>query len=83
VVVEIKDTTRLDLAGWAAEAEAERVNDSALVGVVLHKRHGVSDPGRQWVSMTVADFAALLTGTRCESAADSLQEDATEGRLGS
>ena len=60
VVVEVKDTARLDLAGWAREAESERVNDGAAAGVVVHKRHGVGDPSLQWVTMTVADFAALL-----------------------
>jgi hypothetical protein len=64
VVVEVKDVARLDLAGWAAEAEQERVNDLAVAAVVVHKRHGVSDPGRQWVTMTLADFGALLTGVR-------------------
>lgn len=60
IVVECKDTARLDLAGWAREVEAERVNDGAAAGVVVHKRHGVGDPSQQWVTMTVADFAALL-----------------------
>jgi hypothetical protein len=64
VVAECKDTSRINLAGWAAEAETERGNDDALVGLVLHKRHGVGDPGKQWVTMTLADLAALLTGQR-------------------
>ena len=66
VVVECKDTSRINLAGWATEAETERGNDDALVGLVLHKRHGVGDPGKQWVTMTLADLAALLTGQRPE-----------------
>lgn len=64
VVIECKNTTRTNLAGWAKEAEQERINDSALAGVIVHKRHGVGDPAHQWVTMTLADFAALLTGTR-------------------
>ena len=64
VVVECKDTARINLAGWAAEAEEERVNDSALAGVVVHKRHGKGQPADQWVTMTLADFVALVTGTR-------------------
>lgn len=79
VVVECKDTARLDLAGWAAEAEAERVNDGAVAGVVVHKRHGVSDPGRQWVTMTVADFAALLTGHDVRDAAGLLATERNNG----
>lgn len=64
VVVECKDTSRINLAGWATEAETERGNDDALIGSVVHKRHGVGDPGKQWVTMTLADLAALLTGQR-------------------
>lgn len=66
VVVECKDTSRINLAGWAAEAETERCNDDALIGVTVHKRHGVGDPAKQWVTMTLADLAALLAGQRPE-----------------
>lgn len=65
VVVECKDCATLRLPEWIAEAHTEARNDDALVGVVVHKRRGVSDAGRQWVSMTVDDFAALLVGQRC------------------
>lgn len=64
VVLEVKNTARTNLAGWAAEAEVERGNDDAMVGVVVHKRHGKAKPGDQWVTMTLADLVALLTGTR-------------------
>lgn len=64
VVLELKDCARINLAGWAAEAEIERGNDDALVGAVVHKRHGKGDPADQWVTLTLADFAALLTGQR-------------------
>lgn len=64
VVLECKDTTRISLAGWAAETEIERGNDDALAGVIVHKRHGKAAPEDQWVTMTLADFVALLTGNR-------------------
>ena len=64
IVVECKNTSRVNLAGWAAEAEVERVNDGALAGIVVHKRHGRGDPADQWVTLTVLDLIALLTGTR-------------------
>lgn len=64
LVVECKDTTRVCLPEWTAQAHAEAGNDDALVGVVIHKRNRVGDPGRQWVSMTVDDLAALITGQR-------------------
>jgi hypothetical protein len=64
VVAELKDCARPDLPGWTREAHVQSGNDDALTGVVIHKRTGVGDPGQQWVSMTVDDFAALLTGQR-------------------
>jgi hypothetical protein len=33
---------------------------------VIHKRRGVSDPMRQWVSMTVVDLVAILTGQQAD-----------------
>ena len=38
IVIEAKNTARLDLAGWIDEAETERANDNAWLGVVWHKR---------------------------------------------
>jgi hypothetical protein len=62
VVMECKNVKRDALPQWIREAETERVNDGAFVGVVCHKRHGVSDPGESYVSMTLDTFAALLHG---------------------
>ena len=62
VVVECKNTTRPNLSGWVAEAEAERANDNAYVGVVVHKRHGKGAPAEQYVTMTLENFARLLDG---------------------
>ena len=70
VVIECKNTVRIDLAGWSAEAETERGNDDAVAAVVVHKRHGVADPGQQWVTCTVADMVALLTGQRPDDSAE-------------
>lgn len=64
VVIEAKNTTRINLGVWAGEAEAERVNDEALAGVIVHKRHGKGKAADQWVTMSLADFTAILTGTR-------------------
>lgn len=60
IVIECKNTTRINLAGWASEARAEAENDNAAIGVVVHKRHGNGKPGEQWVTMTLADLAWLL-----------------------
>lgn len=67
VVVECKNVSKLELAGWVKEAEVERLNDHALVGIVIHKRHGVGDPLQQYVTMTTADLIALITGRRPEA----------------
>lgn len=64
VVLELKDCARLDLGGWVREADTERGNDDAAVGAVVHKRRGTADPGDQYVTMTLRDLAALLTGDR-------------------
>lgn len=66
VVVEVKNRARVDIAGALTEAETARGNDDALAGVVVHKRHGNARPADQLVTMTLADFAALLAGVRAE-----------------
>lgn len=62
LVLECKNTARINLGGWISEAHTEAGNDDALAGVIVHKRHGVGDPAQQWVTMTVADLVALMTG---------------------
>lgn len=64
VVIECKDVARLNLAGWVDEADVERGNDDALVGLVVHKRRGHGDPLDQYVTTTLRDLIALLTGAR-------------------
>jgi hypothetical protein len=64
VVLECKNTAKTSLGTWANEVETERGNDDALAGAVIHKRHGKGQPADQWVTLTLADFAALLTGNR-------------------
>ena len=64
VAIECKNVNALNLPRWAREAEIEHGNADALAGIVAHKRHGVAAPGRQWVTMTLDNFIALITGTR-------------------
>lgn len=64
LVVECKNCAKLALPQWTDEAHAEAGNDGALVGIVVHKRHGIGEPGRQWVTMTVDDLLALMSGHR-------------------
>jgi len=62
LVLECKNTTRINLGTWITEAHTEAGNDDALAGVIVHKRHGKGKPGDQWVTMTVNDLISLITG---------------------
>ena len=65
VVVECKSYSGRDrMAQWLDEAETERGNADALVGVVISKRRGVGETrmGDQLVSMTLDGLLALVTG---------------------
>lgn len=65
VVVECKDYGGRLLPGpWLTEAEIERGNDDAAVGLVIAKRRGTRQPGDQIVLMTLRDLVALLTTNR-------------------
>lgn len=65
VVVEVKDHSgRYEVGPWLGEAEQERINDNAEVGLVIAKRRGISDPLQQAVVMQVSDLIALITGER-------------------
>ncbi|GAB3595318.1 hypothetical protein CFAEC_06110 [Corynebacterium faecale] len=43
---ECKNITKMSLPAWINEAQAEAINYGAHVGIVVHKRHGVTDPGK-------------------------------------
>jgi hypothetical protein len=60
VVIEVKNCARQDLGAWIAEAELERDNDHASLGVVWHKRRGKGQPAGWFVTMSGDQFAALL-----------------------
>lgn len=65
VVAELKDYGgRYEVGSWLKEAETERINDGAQVGIVIAKRRGFSDPLDQTVLMTVRDYITLTTETR-------------------
>ena len=64
LVIECKDRTRVDISGALTEVEIERGNDSAIAGIVAHKRHGKARPGDQLITMTLRDFVALMVGER-------------------
>lgn len=76
VVIEAKNTNRLELGVWVGEADIERGNDDALVGVVWHKRRGKADPLDSYVTMTGRDFVALLTGERPSDLPEAFRDEA-------
>ena len=68
IVIECKNTTRANLAGWITEAHTAAGNDDALIGIIAHKRHGKAYAGDQWITMTLDDLITLLTLTRPKEA---------------
>lgn len=64
IVIECKNTSRTNLAGWITEAHTAAGNDDALIGVIAHKRHGRAYAGDQWITMTLDDLITLLTLTK-------------------
>jgi hypothetical protein len=62
VVIECKNQARDGLPQWIREAEVERANDDAVVGVVVHKKHGSGKAAEQYVTMTLETFTVLLRG---------------------
>lgn len=66
VVIECKNEITTKLGEWQNETDKERGNDDAVAGVVVHKRVRKARAADQWVTMTITDFVALLTGERPE-----------------
>jgi len=62
VVLECKNQARDNLPAWLREADIERANDDASIGVVVHKKHGSNRGGEQYVTMTLDTFLQLLEG---------------------
>ena len=63
VVIEAKNYGgEFKVTPWLREAEIERGNDDALIGAVVAKRRGTTEPGEQVVFMTLETFADLLLG---------------------
>lgn len=60
VVIEAKNVAKLELAAWLDEAETERDNDHADLGVVWHKRKGRISPGKGYVTMSGDALVTLL-----------------------
>lgn len=60
IVLECKDETKYDFNNAINEAQAEAVNDGAVVGFALVKRRGKASPADQFVVSTLSDFLNFL-----------------------
>jgi hypothetical protein len=63
LIFECKSHNTLNFSGWLKEAEVERVNAGAEVGVVVAKRRGYGKAEDQYVVLTVKDLVKLLNIT--------------------
>ena len=63
-VFECKSHNTLNFSGWINEAETERINAEAEVGVVVAKRRGYGKAEDQYVVLTVKNFVKLLNTTK-------------------
>jgi len=55
--IEVKDVVKMDLAGWLRQAQD---NAGDLPAVVWHKKRGTAAAEGWYVTMTGADFLALI-----------------------
>lgn len=60
VVIEVKNTQRVELAAHLDEAKTERDNDGAEIAALWHKRRGKGSPADWFVTVDGATFALLL-----------------------
>lgn len=60
VCTEVKNCARDALGAWIDETVQEGINDGADIAVCWHKRRGTTDPGKWFVTMTGAQFIAVL-----------------------
>lgn len=58
-IAEAKHHARLELAGWAREAEREAMNAGKPYWVIVHKRVGKGKGSEQWATLTWGNFLAL------------------------
>lgn len=58
--LEAKNVKTMSLGTWVDEAEVEARNLSVRYGVVAHKRRGTTDPARQFATMSLGAFLALV-----------------------
>lgn len=60
IAVECKATVQTHLSDWWRQATSERDNLGAAHAIIVHKRYGRGDAGRQWVTMTLDQLLLLM-----------------------
>ena len=61
-IIEAKNHKTPSLGAWVEEAKKEAANAGVRYGVVAHKRRGITDPARQFLTMELGDFLELVAG---------------------
>jgi hypothetical protein len=59
-VFELKNCVKLNLSGWLAETEIERINAGKRWGFTIFKRKGKGKAEQQYCLMTVGQLAEIL-----------------------
>ena len=60
LVWECKNQKTLNFSGWLHEAENERVNANAEIGIVVAKRRNYGNPAYQYALVRLEDLVKLL-----------------------
>ena len=60
LVWELKNCKKIELSKWLAEAETERLNAQADLGIVVAKRRGHGNPAEQYAVLPLQALVDLL-----------------------
>ena len=58
--IDTKNHRTPQLGPWVDRAAEQAHNAGRCAGVIIHKRHGVTDPSRQFVTTSTEMFLALM-----------------------
>jgi Holliday junction resolvase len=58
--IQVKNHSRLDLAGWVDDVEIQAANAKRASGVVVHKRRGKGNPANWYTTMSLKTFVDLM-----------------------
>lgn len=58
--IDCKNHKAHSLGPWVDRAAEQAHNAGRHAGIVVHKRHGIGDPGRQYVTTSLEMFLSLM-----------------------